>query len=114
MEKFIISNARKLNNFGHRIELNKNFTLHTDKKPDLLTKGKEKYLFFGKINGFFEKNKFIRLDNFRLKKHIKLLINNKNNFDGNYFFLKIKNQTIELNIDNKGLYDVYLAQLFDF
>ena len=109
MEKFIISNARKLNNFGHRIELNKNFTLHTDKKPDLLTKGKEKYLFFGKINGFFEKNKFIRLDNFRLKKHIKLLINNKNNFDGNYFFLKIKNQTIELNIDNKGLYDVFYS-----
>ena len=71
--------------------------------------GKEKYLIFGNVNGFFRNDNFIKLNNFKLKKNLKLLLNKKSIIDGNYFFVKIKNDKIELNIDNKGLFDVFYS-----
>ena len=109
MEKFLISNFNKFNNFNHKIQINKYFSLFSNKKPDHLTKGKEKYFFFGKINGFFKDKSFIKKDNFKLKKDINLLLNKNYSVDGNYFFIKVKNEIIEFNIDNKGLYDVFYS-----
>ena len=66
LEKFLISNRKQSNNSDFKIHLNKNFILYTNKKPDILIRGKEKFLFFGKVNGFFKQNIFIKTSNFTL------------------------------------------------
>ena len=109
LEKFLISNRKQSNNSDFKIHLNKNFILYTNKKPDILIRGKEKFLFFGKVNGFFKQNIFIKTSNFTLKKNINILLNNRIIIDGNYFFIKIKKEAIELNVDNKGLYDIFYS-----
>jgi hypothetical protein len=110
MDKFIISKHKEIN-FSHEIKLNKNFSLFSNIKPDVLFKGKLKYLFFGRINGFFNNGKFFKLSNFRLKSKINLLINKKYILDGNYFFLKINKNKIEIKVDDKGLYDVFYSNI---
>ena len=110
MDKFIISKNKELN-YSYSIELNKNFSLYSNIRPEILFKGKIKYLFFGKINGFFDKGKFNKLSNFKLKSKINLLINKKYILDGNYFFLKANKNKIELKIDDKGLYDIFYSNI---
>ena len=58
MDNFVISKIKE-KNYPHEIELNKNFSLYSNTKPDTLLKGNFKYLFFGKINGYFDKGQFI-------------------------------------------------------
>ena len=110
MDKFIISKIKETN-YLFEIKLNKNFSLFSNTKPNILFKDNYKYLFFGKINGYFDKGRFIKLNNFRLKRNINLLTNTQYILDGNYFFLKIYKNKIEFKIDDKGLYDVFYSNI---
>ena len=56
MDKFIISKNKELN-YSYSIELNKNFSLYSNIRPEILFKGKIKYLFW-KNKWFFDKGKF--------------------------------------------------------
>ncbi len=110
MDNFVISKIKEIN-YSHEVELNKNFSLYSNTKPDTLLKGNFKYLFFGKINGYFDKGQFIKINNFKLKKNINLIIDKKYILDGNYFFLKFNNNRVEFKIDDKGLYDVFYSNI---
>lgn len=109
MINFLITNKNYYGNLTNQIKLNNNFSIFSNKIPDTLIRGKIKYFFFGKINGYSNKGNFFNIKNFKLKKNIHLFLNKKNIFDGNYLFLKVHNDRIDFNIDNKGLYDVFYS-----
>ena len=107
---FIISNSDNinLNNFKFKLKLLNNFKIFSSKKLKILNYKNQTLIIDGNIFGYYKEGYYKNLSDKNLRKYLNNQINFKD-LDGNYCIIRIYNQKISFNIDNKGSYDLFYS-----
>jgi hypothetical protein len=107
---FLITNKKNINikDFKFKLQLTKKYFIFSDDKLKIFKIRNQIIIIDGEIFGYYNRDKFINLNQNKLGNYI----NNKNllkNLDGNYCIIKISKNKIHFNIDNKGSYDLFYS-----
>ncbi len=107
---FVISNSDKanLNNFKFKLRLLNDFKIFSSKKLKILNYKNQTLILEGNIFGYYEKGYYKNLSDKNLKKQLKNQTAFKD-LDGDFCIIRIHNQKISFNIDNKGSYDLFYS-----
>ena len=106
---FLISNTKVYENkFNHTIKLNRFFNLYIDHIPQIIkSSSKKKIYIIGKVFGYYDEQKFFKSKLKNIPKKFKFYNKIKHSIEGNFLFLDINENKINLEIDNKGSLDVF-------
>jgi len=107
---FIISNSDdvNLNNFKFELKLLNSFKIFSKKRLKIFNYKNQTLILDGNIFGYYNKGYYKNLSDKSLKKQLKNPANFKD-LDGDYCIIRIYNQKISFNIDNKGSYDLFYS-----
>ena len=107
---FIISNSDNINfnNFKFKLKLLNSFKIFSNKKLKIFNYKNQTLILDGNIFGYYNKGYYKNLSDKSLKKHLKNSTTFKD-LDGDFCIIRIYNQKITFNIDNKGSYDLFYS-----
>ncbi len=90
-----------------KIKVNTYFNLYTDQQPHVVNNSSKKIFILGKIFGYYNKLKFVNSSAKKIPKKLFNQNNIKNHIDGNYCFFNSENNIISIQIDIRGISDVF-------